>query len=263
MPDRETLTYHFEEDASPEHLKEKSERYFQEGWRKAGAWRQIEIRFPDGRSTVRYSQAFVRCQPRDGGEARLRRCLGHDDGGVDHVSWRDLKACEHWLQVYGEEEDLMESLVGFVRQGSQAGDALVLIATPEHRAALRTLLVADGIDVEAAAWDNRITMLDAEETLERFMVRGTPDPDRFNAVIGGLVQQVRRPGRGVRAFGEMVALLWERGEMSAMMKLEHLWHVLCQREDVGLFCAYPRCGFDPGSREQLRAICAAHTRVVG
>lgn len=261
MPDRESISYHFEEDASPERLKEKSERFFEEGWRKAGELRQIEIRFPDGRSTVRFSQAFLKSEPRDGRERQLRRCLGREESGRIH--WHEFKPCDHWLQVYGDENDLLESLLGFVREGLKAGDPLVLIATPEHRTALSDLLAADGVDMEAAARDRRITLRDAEETLASFMVKGCPDFRRFEAVIGAILQQVRRPGRKVRAFGEMVALLWERDERSAMMKLEHMWHVLCQRENIALFCAYPRCGFGPGSQELLRGICAAHTRVVG
>lgn len=261
MPDRETISYQFEEDASPERLKAKRERYFEEGWRKAGDLRQIEIRFPDGRSTVRYSQAFMKSEPRDGRERQLQRCLGRDESGRIH--WHELKPCDHWLQVYGEENDLLESLLGFVREGLRTGDPLVLIATPEHRTALTSLLDADGVVVAEAAAEKRITLLDADETLAKFMVGGCPDIRRFETLIGDILQQVRRPGHKVRAFGEMVALLWERDELSAMMKLEHMWHVLCQREDIALFCAYPRRGFGPGTKELLRGICAAHTRVMG
>ena len=262
MPDKETITYDFEEDTTPERLSEKSERRFKEGWRKAGDPRQIEIRFPNGRSTVRYSQVFLKAAPADGGAWRVRRCLGLEPG-ASAVPWGEFRPCEHWVQVYPEDDDLMESLVGFVRDGERAGDAMVLIASSDHRQMLTRLLAADGMDVEAAIAGDRLILLDAESTLESFMAQGAPDPEKFRAVIGAAVARARSSGRPVRAFGEMVAILWDRGQHAAMMQLEHIWHVYCQRDDLALFCAYPRRGFDARSIDALQGICGAHSRVVG
>src|SRR5688500_19228341 len=49
--------------------------------------------------------------------------------------------------------------------------------------------------------------------------------------------------RSVRAFGEMVAVLWANGHNGATVRLEHLWHAFCQSEAFSLFCAYPKTGF--------------------
>lgn len=262
MSEKETIHYDFEEDSTPDCLSEKSEQRFRDGWRKAGGARQIEIRFPDGRSTVRYSQVFLKAEAADGGARRVRRCLGLEPGQRP-AHWADFRPCEHWLQVFGEDEELMESLVGFVREAERAGEAMVLIATADHRHLLTRLLVADGMDVTAALSDQRLVVLDAETTLDRFLVNGWPDAAAFETVIGALVNRARGSGRRVRAFGEMVGILWERGQGAAVMRLEHLWHVFCQRQEVALFCAYPRRGFDRGSVDALQAICAAHTRVIG
>ena len=61
--------------------------------------------------------------------------------------------------------------------------------------------------------------------------------------MSGLLTRGRAGGRRVRAFGEMVAVMWARGEQGATVRLEHLWHRLCQSEAFSLFCAYPRIGF--------------------
>ena len=66
----------------------------------------------------------------------------------------------------------------------------------------------------------------------------------------------------VRAFGEMVAILWKRGHAGATVRLEHLWHEFCQTKAFCLFCAYPRAYFMQSAEESIAEICLAHSRVV-
>ena len=84
----------------------------------------------------------------------------------------------------------------------------------------------------------------------------------FERVMGDVLNRARRNGRGVRAFGEMVALLWARGQSDATVRLEELWDAFCRRESLPLFCAYPRDGFTPGDDHAFGAICRAHSRLV-
>ena len=109
---------------------------------------------------------------------------------------------------------------------------------------------------------DRYIGLEAEQVLERFMVNGWPDDARFEQVIAGLIKRARGEGRKVRAFGEMVALLWARGDQGATVRLEHLWNGLCQTDTFSLFCAYPRAGFTRDLSKSIREICAAHSRVL-
>src|SRR5262245_59867624 len=106
-------------------------------------------------------------------------------------------------------------------------------------------------------------MLDAAETLAQFMVKGVPDPERFRSVVGGVVAQtVSRHGR-VRAFGEMVALLWAKGEHSAAIQVEALWNELGKTHLFALLCAYPMNGFGRRLDEpSFRNVCSQHSRVV-
>jgi len=104
--------------------------------------------------------------------------------------------------------------------------------------------------------------LDAEETLAEFMRDGQPDEKLFRGLVSDLLERAGRSGRRVRAFGEMVALMWGRGQNEATMQLERLWHDLCQKEAFSLFCAYPRSGFTQDADESIREICATHSRVV-
>ena len=75
------------------------------------------------------------------------------------------------------------------------------------------------------------------------------------------LQRARSHARPVRAFGEMVALLWARGDNAATIRLEHLWQTLCLAQGFSLFCAYPRSGFTQDAGDSIRQICETHSQV--
>ena len=95
------------------------------------------------------------------------------------------------------------------------------------------------------------------------MVDGWPDDAAFLEVVTGLLTRARGDGgRRVRAFGEMVAVLWAEGYCGATVRLEYLWQNLCRQEAFSLFCAYPKSGFTGDMTVSLQNICAAHSRVL-
>lgn len=169
---------------------------------------------------------------------------------------------EHLLHLYDDNERFATALAEFVATGIANGEATIVIATTPHLAELDDALRERNIDVGAMLLQNRYLPLDAGAALEKFMRDGQPDATLFLRMVSDLMQRARRGGCRVRAFGEMVALLWARGEHAATLRLEHLWHALCQREGLLLLCAYPRGGFTPGSDAALAAIGAAHSREV-
>ena len=95
------------------------------------------------------------------------------------------------------------------------------------------------------------------------MVNGWPDEKLFHEFVGNVLATARGPdkNRRVRAFGEMVALLWARGHYAATIRLEALWHRLYGVEDFTLFCAYPRAGLNRGRAEAIAEICATHSKI--
>jgi hypothetical protein len=178
------------------------------------------------------------------------------------VFWGEIAPCEHSVQIYEDTDVFLDSLEGFVCGGLRAGDGVVIIATPEHLAVLDDRLVSNGFDLDACRSSDQYITLDAAETLSLFMVNGWPDEHRFEQFVTDLLARARANERRVRAFGEMVALMWARGHNGATVRLEYLWHELCQKEVFSLFCAYPRSGFTKDPDESIREICDAHSRVV-
>ena len=146
----------------------------------------------------------------------------------------------HLVQFYGEMRELIPNVAAFLKDGVVRGEGMIVIATPAHRDAFLQALATDGITVDSLQSTARLTVLDAESTLAQVMVSGAPDAERFEAVVGSLVRQVKaRSGTsGLRAYGEMVDLLWKSGRLEAATRLEELWNRLLQTTPFQLFCAY-------------------------
>ncbi|KQV53890.1 MULTISPECIES: MEDS domain-containing protein [unclassified Duganella] len=174
--------------------------------------------------------------------------------------WQHTSHCDHVVQMYENEDVFLDMLEVFVAEGFRKNDAVVIIATPEHRAALAERLERSGINVAAAASSGQFIVRDARDCLARFMFDGWPAESRFNEMIEELLDKAREKHPTVRAFGEMVALLWEEKLYRATMRLEHMWTQLCQRESFPLFCAYPKASFDSADPADCREVHNAHTR---
>jgi signal transduction histidine kinase/ActR/RegA family two-component response regulator len=170
---------------------------------------------------------------------------------------------DHFAQFYDADAFLLGSLSSFVVNGLNAGDAVIVVASESHRDGLAALLVAQGIDISEARDAGRYMLLDAGETLSRFIVQGALDAERFAEVIGSIINEGAARGRLVRVFGEMVALLVAEGKPNDAIQLEALWNGLRQTHPFLLFCAYPMSAFGTEAFSgQLIDVCSAHSAVI-
>ena len=176
-----------------------------------------------------------------------------------------LESEEHVVQLYGADDRLLILNVGrFLIEGLKRGDGLLVIATPEHRTSLTRQLREDRA-YSTAVLEGRLVFLDAEVTLSRLMRDGAPDPELFHSVVGEALRGVRTRAvhSGVRAYGEMVGLLWKAGHQAAAIQLEELWNHLLRKSDVSLFCAYPIDVFGPDFQmEKVDALLCSHTHLL-
>lgn len=185
-------------------------------------------------------------------------------------SWADLIGQadpeDHFVQLYGDDDQLLtENVSRYLEEGLRRFDGLIVIATPEHTEAIARHLAAEAPgESRTAEWEGRLVFRDARATLARFMVGDLPDEADFESVVGHDLEHVRtrsRSGR-VRAFGEMVSLLWTQGRHDGAARLEGYWNALLARNACSLYCAY-RIDLFGGEVDlaSLRGIVGAHTRV--
>jgi signal transduction histidine kinase len=177
--------------------------------------------------------------------------------------WTEVGESDHFVQFYEDDDFLVASVSRFLGAALGAGDGAVLIATRAHRQAIQRKLRAQGLNLAVARAQGQFVALDAAETLAKFMVDGVPDPARFRATVGEVMEQAARGRLRARAFGEMVALLWAEGNRDGAIRLEELWNDLQKAHVFALYCAYPLRDFGgEGQEAPFANVCTCHSRVI-
>src|SRR6202521_5190520 len=122
----------------------------------------------------------------------------------------------HFVQLYTDDGFLLDALSRFIGGAIAVGDGAVVIATKAHQDGLAQRLKARGVDTAKAISQGRYVLLDAHETLPRFMANGSVDETRFINTISDVLTRVHNAADDkdscVAVFGELVALLWADGK---------------------------------------------------
>jgi hypothetical protein len=168
---------------------------------------------------------------------------------------------EHHLQLFDSSRSLAETVSAFLMAGFRRCEPLLVVATPEHRDLLARTLEQGGMNIREATMASRLVMLDAAQTLDKFMRQNVPSRIAFDEVVGTQVARLAEQGR-VCIYGEMVDVLAARGLFKAAYQLEVLWNALGKREPFTLFCGYASGHFgDPKASSALGPICEAHSHL--
>jgi hypothetical protein len=182
------------------------------------------------------------------------------------MSWKTFlesaPPTEHAVQIYADLDELAVSVGSFLDAGLRTGEPALVIVTPEHWDAFRAELERRGQNVDDLQAQARLTCCDADETLATFMEGDLPVAERFEEAVGGVLDGVasRFPEKTVRAFGEMVDLLCQRGHQAAAIALEDLWNRLLESRRCALLCAYELDLFDLDAQTSvLPEIVRTHT----
>jgi MEDS: MEthanogen/methylotroph, DcmR Sensory domain len=165
---------------------------------------------------------------------------------------------DHMVQLYSDLDFLVEGVARYLGTGLKQGEAALAIARPEHRARFAQALERDGLHPSPA-----LVLVDADEMLATFMREGMPEWTSFHKAVGGAIATLRLQYPAVRAYGEMVDILWQRGEQRAAIRLEEFWNELRTLQTFSLLCAY---GIDPLETESyggtLEGVCRCHTHLI-
>ena len=162
----------------------------------------------------------------------------------------------HTVEIYRDEEIFLGTLADYMSEGLLGNESCIVVATKDHRTALFKSLEQKGLDVVHFETTGQYVALDAATTLSHFMVNDMPSADDFKQVVGSLLPVI--PTRKIRAYGEMVALLWEEGNVAAALKLETLWNDLGKVRNFKLHCAYPHRITEKSAPVSVREIFNLH-----
>jgi hypothetical protein len=178
------------------------------------------------------------------------------------VFWGELAPCDHVVQIYENDKVFLDSLEGFIGSGILAGESVIIIATKDHLKSMNERLTNQGFDIDSLIANDRFIGLEAKEALSQFMVNDWPDEQLFFKMVTTVFKRAQKNSRKVRAFGEMVALLWQQGFNGATVQLENLWNQFHKKGAFPLFCAYPKTGFTQDMTASIRTICCEHSKII-
>jgi len=160
---------------------------------------------------------------------------------------------DHIVQLYQDQDFLNRAVCRFAGAGLANGEGVILVSTLSHWNGFHAQLEAENVDVRAAQKRGQLTVVDAAELLPRFMRDAMPDPPVFRRVFGDVLGQARARGsyQEVRVWGEMVNVLWERGDVAGSMNLEDQFDQLGKKSDIAIFCSFLMDNFNGDVHEHM------------
>ncbi len=171
---------------------------------------------------------------------------------------------DHLVLFYARDQELTETAGGHLLGALRDGGAAIVVGTWEHRLALARYLVRAGVDVAAARSAGSYCELDASDTIDAVVTDAHADPASFWTAITPVIRRAALAGQPVRIFGEMVAVLWDDGQVGAASEVEAMWNELSAQFPFSLLCAYPVASVSgPGQFDLLTEVCRAHSAVTG
>jgi hypothetical protein len=152
----------------------------------------------------------------------------------------DAAPRDHIVQLYQDQGFLNRAVCRFAAAALANGEGVILVPTIAHWDAFRPRLEAEGVDIKAAQRRGQLTIVDADDLLPTFMRDAMPDSPMFLGLAAEVIARARGGGQypKVRWWGEMVNLLWERGEVAASMSLEDSFDQLADQHDIAIFCSF-------------------------
>ena len=160
-------------------------------------------------------------------------------------------------------DSTLPSVVGpYLMEGIDAAEAIVIVATPQHREAVFNWLATSGCgDLQASIDSERIAWLDAHAVVDQIVVGGRLESDVFARFLGNQIDHSARvsPVGRVRVLGELANVLVADRNFAEAARIELLASEILRGRAVSLCCAYASASFRAQDIGAFRAICDAHT----
>ena len=153
-----------------------------------------------------------------------------------------------------------DAVAAFLEEGLLAGEYVVAVLRAATRAGVLRRLEERDVPVDRLLADGHLILEDAVDMLRRLSAGGAPNQAAFEQILMPAVRELAARGR-MRACGEMVDILAQRGDLDDALSLEWMWNRLCEIVPMSLLCGYSTGHFvDASAHRSLRAVRGAHTR---
>jgi hypothetical protein len=188
---------------------------------------------------------------------------------MSNTDWKYLLANPgpdgHIVQLYQDEAFYSEAISHFAAGGLVRGESVILVATQPNWRNISHRLEDKGFNIPDLFDRGQLTLLDAAETLPKFMNGGMPDGKIFKPLARETIKKARRDGRfpAVRWWGEMVNVLYVEGNGKASNRLEEFFDEVAREETIPVFCSFLMDRYDPSIYEEAFAnVCRTHSHVI-
>ena len=192
----------------------------------------------------------------------LTRIQRLHDRSVSEDERKAVSGSFHAVRFYQNGDELSRIVADFILEGHATADPALVISTAAHHLDLVKELRRRELDVDRLQNEGALVLADADELLRQFMRDGMPAPRLFRKTIVPLIEKAcaGRKNCTVRAYGEMVDVLWRQGNTVAAVKLETLWNELASTHEFSLLCGYSMGQFYKSA--DITQICSHHSHVV-
>src|SRR5688572_9947187 len=146
----------------------------------------------------------------------------------------------HIVQLYQDPDFYGEAIRHFAAEGINKGESIILVATQPNWQNISGRLASKGFDTGELFSRGQLTLLDADQTLPKFMRDGTPDGKIFKSIAGQTIERARAGGKypRVRWWGEMVNVLYLNGNPRGSNRLEELFDEVAHEHTIAIFCSF-------------------------
>jgi hypothetical protein len=151
----------------------------------------------------------------------------------------------HMVRICPNTTSQAEVLTRYIKDGLLNNEGIIIIARPPLRRAVLSKLEVLGFDSQAIKNQGQVRFFDAEFLLSNILIDGIIEEQAFRKFIGIPIQATQSKFGKVRAFGEMVDILWQRDLQNMAIQLENLWEDLCAKQGLIFLCTYLLDNLDP------------------
>lgn len=170
---------------------------------------------------------------------------------------------DHLVQFYKNDQFLTDVVTNYVAPALLNGEGAIIIATEKHIHMFEESLRKLPLNTTLLRLTGQLVMINAEVALSQFMVNGLPDSQKFGETVADALYEMKSKFPQVKAYGEMVNILWNDGNIYGTIALEKLWNTLLNKKDFTLLCAYSMDSLTEVKEGiGFSEVCQCHTHVI-